>query len=109
MFSVTRIVAMHARGGRAAQVTAGIPMHATTGNSSHPRTLFERVLLRSWEYRHRRLFWGVRRVVGVVLIGLGIFVLSYGSWWALAFWAAATADFYLGYLIYQRTRSQPPS
>jgi len=65
--------------------------------------------LRSWEHRHHRLFWRVRLVVGVVLLGLGIFVLSYGSWWALAFWVAAAADFYLGYRIYQRTESQPPS
>jgi hypothetical protein len=84
-------------------------MPATNVVAPPPRTLFERVLLRSWEYRHRRLFWGVRLVVGVVLIGLGIFVLSYGSWWALAFWVAAAADFYLGYRIYQGTESPPPS
>ena len=84
-------------------------MHATNEIAPPPRTLFERVLLRSGEYRHRRLIWSVRLVVGVVLIGLGIFVLSYGSWWALAFWMAAAADFYLGYRIYQRTESQPPS
>jgi hypothetical protein len=48
-------------------------------------------------------------VLGVVLTGLGVFVLSYGSWWALAFWVAAAADFSLGYRIYPRTESQPPS
>jgi uncharacterized membrane protein len=82
-------------------------MQATNENAP-PQTLFEKVLLRSWEYRHRRLFWGVRLVVGVVLIGLGIFALATGSWWALAFWVVAAADFYLGYRIYQRTQ-QPAS
>jgi hypothetical protein len=66
-------------------------------------------LLRSWEYRRRRLFWGARFVWGLVLLGLGLFVLSYGSWWALGFWAGAAANFFVGYRIYQATQSQPPT
>jgi hypothetical protein len=87
-------------------------MHATDEIAPPPRSLFEKVLLRSWEYRHRRLFWGVRLAWGVVLLGLGFLTLSSGSWWpllSLLFLVAAAADFFLGYRIYQRTRGQPPS
>ena len=98
------------RGGRASQVTAGTPMHAANENAPPPRTLFTRLLLRSSsEYRHRRLIWGVRFAGGLVLLGLGMFVLSYGSWWALPFFAGAAANFFLGYRIYQATQGQPPT
>jgi hypothetical protein len=35
-------------------------MHAMSEEAPPPRSLFERLLLRSYEYHHRRLFWGVR-------------------------------------------------
>lgn len=73
-------------------------------NAPPPRSLFEKLLLRSYEYHHPRLFWAVRFVSGIVLLGLGIFVLSYGSWWALPFLAVAAADFFVGYRIYQATK-----
>jgi hypothetical protein len=84
-------------------------MRAPNEIAPPPRSLFEKILLRSFEYHHRRLFWGVRLVWGVVLLGLGMVALSSGSWWVLLFLVAAAADFYLGYRIYQRTESQPPS
>jgi hypothetical protein len=87
-------------------------MQATNGSAPPPRSLFERVLLRSFEYHHRRLFWGVRLAWGVVLVGLAVFMLSSGRWWPLLellFLVAAAADFFLGYRIYQRTQRQPPS
>jgi uncharacterized membrane protein len=79
-----------------------------TENAPSPRSPFERLLLKPYEYRHRRLFWGIRVVSGILLLGLGAFVLSYGSWWALPFFAGAAGDFFLGYRIYQAT-SQPPT
>jgi hypothetical protein len=45
----------------------------------------------------------VRLVGGIVLLGLGVFVLSYGSWWALPFLAGAAGNFILGYRIYTAT------
>jgi hypothetical protein len=84
-------------------------MHATSENSPPPRSLLTKLLLRSGEYRYRRLIWGVRRVSGLVLFGLGMFVLPYGSWWALPFLAASAANFFVGYRIYQITQSQPPT
>jgi uncharacterized membrane protein len=79
-------------------------MYVMGENAPPPRSLFERLLLRSYEYHHPRLFWGVRLVLGIVLLGVGIFVLSYGSWWGLPFLAVAAADFFVGYRIYQATR-----
>jgi hypothetical protein len=55
-------------------------MHATNENAPPPRSLFMKLFARSWEYHHRRLFWGVRLAVGIVLLGLGILLLSYGNW-----------------------------
>ena len=100
---------MEVRGGRASQITAGIPMHATNENAPRPRSLFEKLLPRSWEYRHRRLFWGVRLVSGVVLLGVGILVISYGNWWALPFLAGAAGTFFLGYPSTKPPKSQPPT
>jgi hypothetical protein len=87
-------------------------MDATKETAPPSRGVFEKILLRSWEYRHRRLFGGVRLVWGVVLLGLGLLVLSYGSWWpllSLLFFVAAAADFFFGYRIYQRTRREEPT
>jgi hypothetical protein len=78
-------------------------------NAPPLRSLFEQLFVRSWEYHHRRLLWGFRIVWGLVLLGLGMFVLSYGSWWALWFLAGAAADFFFGYRIYQITQRQPPT
>ena len=76
------------------------------GTAAHRPSLFERLLLKPWEYRHRRLFWGIRVLVGLVLLGLGVYVVPSGGWWALAFMAAAAADFVLGYRFYRETEHQ---
>ena len=89
--------------------TAGTPMHAPNENAPPPRSPFTKLLLRSWEYRHRRLFWRVRVVSGLVLLGLGMFVLAYDRWWALPFLALAAANFFVSYRLYQATQSQPPT
>jgi hypothetical protein len=89
--------------------TAGTPMYATNENAPPPRSLFTKLLLRSWEHRHPGLFWKVRVVSGLVLLGLGMFVLPYGSGWALPFLALAAANFLVAYRHYQATQSQPPT
>ena len=43
-------------------------------------------------------------MLGIALLGIGIFVLSFGSWWALPFFAVAAADFFVGYRLYQATK-----
>jgi len=93
-------------------------MHATVDNAPPPRSLFTKLIagvwnrvpfFRSLEYRYRRLLWGARLAGGLVLFGLSMFVLSYGSWWALPFLAGAAANFFGGYHIYQITQRQPPT
>ena len=54
---------------------------------------FTKLFVRPYEVRHRRLLWGFRIVFGLVLLGVAMFALSYGSWWALWFLAGAAADF----------------
>jgi hypothetical protein len=63
--------------------------------------IFTKLFVRPYEYRHRRLLWGFRIVWGLVLLGVTMFALSYGSWWALWFFVGAAADFVFGYRIYQ--------
>jgi len=52
-----------------------------------------------WEYRHLRFWAGVRISGGTALVGLGVVTLSFGGndrktyGWAMAFLAAAAANF----------------
>jgi hypothetical protein len=71
--------------------------------------MFTRLFVRPYEVRHRRLLWGFRIVFGFVLLGVAMVALSYGSWWALWFFAGAAADYVLGYRIYRIAQSQPPA
>jgi hypothetical protein len=71
--------------------------------------MFERLFVKPYEVRHRRLLWGFRIVFGFVLLGIAMFAFSYGSWWALWFLAGAAADFVLGYRIYQIAQRRPPA
>lgn len=82
-------------------------MHATNENAPPPRSLPRKLFIRSWEYRHRRLLWGLRFAGGLVLLGLGILLLSYGSWWGLLPLAGAAGALIGGCRIYQITQSQP--
>ncbi|MGO9205906.1 MAG: hypothetical protein ACLQBX_06920 [Candidatus Limnocylindrales bacterium] len=71
--------------------------------------MFEKLFVRPYEVRHRRLLWGFRIVWGLVLLGVAMVALSYGSWWAVWFLAGAAADFVFGYRIYQIAQRQPPT
>ena len=52
---------------------------------------------------------GAFALSGASLLGVALFALSYGSWWALWFLAGAAADFVFGYRIYRIAQSQPPT
>jgi hypothetical protein len=87
----------------APQVPGGIPMHAPDDNVPPRRPVLERILIRSWEYRHLRAWAGVRIAFGVVLAVLGVITLAAGGndWktygWTAAFLAAAAADLAFAY------------
>jgi len=67
------------------------------------RSVLERILIRSWEYRRLRFLAGVRIGAGIVLVGLGVVILSLGGndWttygWTTALLAAGAANLALGY------------
>ena len=82
-------------------------MHATNDNAPPPRSLAMKLFVRSWEYRYRRLFWSLRRAVGVVMVCFALLLFAYGSWWGLLALAGAAGAFLAGHWIYQVTGSQP--
>jgi hypothetical protein len=82
-------------------------MYATNESAPPRRSLLRKILLRSWEYRYRRVFWGLRIAIGVFYLGFGLLLFAYGSWWGLLALAGSAAAFLFGYWIYQATRSQP--
>jgi hypothetical protein len=57
---------------------ADLVMNAILMRLSH---MFEKLFVKSYEVRHRRLLWGFRIVFGFVLLGVAILALSYGGWW----------------------------
>jgi signal transduction histidine kinase len=78
-------------------------MHAPTDSAPPRRSVLERVLIRSWEYRHLRLWAGLRIGGGITLTVCGILTLSFGGsgtktyGWAAWFLVAAALNFAFGY------------
>jgi signal transduction histidine kinase len=67
------------------------------------RSVLERILIRSWEYRRLRFLAGLRIGAGFVLVGLGFITLVGGSFtpkavvWAAFFLVLAALQFSVGY------------
>jgi signal transduction histidine kinase len=78
-------------------------MRASDDDVAPQRSVIERILIRSWEYRHLRFWAGVRTGAGVVAAGLGVVTLSFGGndWktygWTMVFLAAGAANLAFGY------------
>ena len=78
-------------------------MPASDDNVPPRRSVLERILIRSWEYRHLRFLAGARIAVGTILVGLAVVTLNFGGndWktygWTLAFLAAGVANLAFGY------------
>jgi signal transduction histidine kinase len=78
-------------------------MRASDDNIPPQRSVLERILIRSWEYRHLRFWARARMGAGIVLVGLGVVTLSFGGndWktyeWTMAFLALAAANLAFGY------------
>ena len=62
------------------------------------RSVLERILIRSWEYRHLR-FWGYFRIAaGIVSFFCGLLTLGSGAYgWAAVFLVPAALNFAFGY------------
>jgi len=78
-------------------------MRVLDGYVPPQRSVLERILIRSWEYRRLPVWAGGRIGVGIVLVGLGVVTLSLGGndWatygWTMAFLAAGAANLAFGY------------
>ena len=78
-------------------------MQAPTDGAPPRRSVLERVLIRSWEYRHLRWWAGLRIGSGLALTVCGVLTLSFGGsgtktyGWAAWFLAAAALNFGFGY------------
>ena len=84
-------------------------MHAPAENAAPPRSVLNRLVLRSWDYRHPRVWVGVRFAVGIWLVFLGGLLLADGYLWAtLLLLVAAAVLFWVGYLDLIATRFTPP-
>jgi hypothetical protein len=55
-------------------------MHTTTDNLTPPQPVLMRALIRSWEYRHPRVWVRVRIVLGIWNLVLGVLLVALGHW-----------------------------
>jgi hypothetical protein len=62
-------------------------MHAPTDNVTPSQPVLMRLLVRSWEYRHPRIWVRVRFGCGIWNLCLGVLLLASGHWLGpLAWW-----------------------
>ena len=66
-------------------------MYAPTDSVTPSRPALMRLLVRSWEYRHPRVWVRVRLACGIFNLGLGVLLLSLGYWRGVSYcyWLAA--------------------
>ena len=55
-------------------------MYATAGTIPPPRSVLEKLLVRSWEYRRPRRYAGVRIACGIFNVVLGVALLASVPW-----------------------------
>jgi hypothetical protein len=68
-------------------------MHVPDDNVPSRRPVLQRILIRSWEYRHLRFWAGFRIVGGIVLAFCGIATLSVNAYgWAALFLVPAALN-----------------
>ena len=61
-------------------------MRASDDSVPSERSVLERILIRSWEYRHLRFWAGYRIVAGIILVFCGVATLWVGAYgWAALF------------------------
>jgi hypothetical protein len=83
-------------------------MHAPAGNAAPPRSVLNRLVLRSWGYRYPRGWAGVRFAVGICLVFVGGLLLADGYLWATLLLLVAALLLWVGYLDLIAARSALP-
>ena len=64
-------------------------MYATAGTIPPSRSVLERSLIRSWEYRRPRRYAGVRIACGIFNVVFGVALLATAPWAGPLAWLAA--------------------
>ena len=64
-------------------------MHASTAGVAPEQPILMRVLVRSWEYRHPRVWVRVREACALFNLGLGVLLLASIPWLGQSAWLAA--------------------
>jgi len=78
-------------------------MNAPTDSTPPRRPVLERLLIRSWEYRHLRFWAGLRIGSGIALTTCSLLTLTFGGsdaktyGWAALFLVPAALNFAFGY------------
>jgi hypothetical protein len=83
-------------------------MHAPTGNAAPQRSVLDRLVLRSWDYRHPRVWAGVRFAAAIWLVFAGGLLLAGGYLWATLLLMVAAVLLWAGYLDTTAARSALP-
>jgi signal transduction histidine kinase len=65
---------------RTSQVSGGISTRVRSDNVTPPQSVLMRLMVRSWEYRHPRVWAGFRFAAGVWNLFLGVVLLSFSYW-----------------------------
>ncbi|HEY1673070.1 MAG TPA: histidine kinase [Streptosporangiaceae bacterium] len=74
------------------------------GHGPAPRPILERLLIRSWEYRHPHAWMAFRMVAGIWNMILTILLFAYGFYWiGLVPLAGSLLIFWIAYYIQQHT------
>jgi signal transduction histidine kinase len=74
------------------------------GNGPVPRPILERLLIRSWEYRHPHAWMAFRMICGIWNLVLGILLFAYGFYWiGLVPLAGSLLIFWTAYFIQTHT------
>jgi signal transduction histidine kinase len=77
---------------------------ASAGNGPAPRPVLERLLIRSWEYRHPHAWMAFRMICGIWNLILGIVLFAYGFYWiGLVPLAGSLLIFWTAYFIQTHT------
>ena len=86
-------------------------MHAAADNVPPSQSVLMRFLVRSWEYRHPRLWVGVRIACGIFNVVLGVLLLASGPWlgplagWECCRWRGAALIFWTVYRLQASVQS----
>ncbi len=56
-------------------------MQAPNANTASSRSAIMKILVRSWEYSYPAATAGVRAIIGILVILIGITLCAIGFWW----------------------------